>query len=134
MKNIAKLLLLGGCLSLTFPAGYAAGQQEKTKTLDTSRDARENGPTADNQKNNQADRRMTADIRKAVVDDKDLSTSAHNVKIITRNGEVTLRGRVKSEEEKRAVVAKAEEIAGKGKVTDSLMIAPDHSKETRPDK
>jgi osmotically-inducible protein OsmY len=132
MKNFLRLSLLSASMGLILPVGYAAPQSDKT--VDTSRDAREHGPVADNQKNNRSDRELTADIRKAVVDDKNLSTLAHNVKIITRNGDVTLRGRVKSEEEKRAVVAKAEEIAGKGRVTDSLLIASSHGKETQPDK
>jgi osmotically-inducible protein OsmY len=54
------------------------------------------------------------------VKDKSLSTYAHNVKIITQNGQVTLRGPVRSEEEKRAVEAKAAEVAGDNKVTSEL--------------
>jgi osmotically-inducible protein OsmY len=96
----------------------------QTGTPDTSRDAN-NPPTAGQQKNNPSDRKTTADIRKSVVGDKSLSTLAHNVTIITQNGAVTLRGRVKSEDERRAIVAKAEEVAGKGKVTDRLMISTD---------
>ena len=107
----------------------------QTKAVDTSRDARNNGPTADNQKNDKADIKIAADIRKAVVADKSLSTLAHNVKIVARNGQVTLRGRVKSEDEKHAVVSKAEEVAGKGNVTDQLLIASSaSSKENHPDK
>ena len=107
----------------------------QTKAVDTSRDARTNGPTADNQKNNKADLKMAADIRKSVVSDKSLSTMAHNVKIIARNGQVTLRGRVKSDDEKRSIVSKAEEVAGKGNVTDETLIASSaSSKETHPDK
>lgn len=135
MKKLLQVSLLAGSIGLITPVVIAAGQSDRpTKTVDTNRDAREHGPVADNQKENRSDRELTADIRKAVVGDKELSTLAHNVKIITRNGEVTLRGRVKSEDEKRAVVEKAEGIAGKGKVTDSLLIANDHGKETRPDK
>ena len=56
--------------------------------------------------------------------DKSLSTYAHNVKIITQNGVVTLKGPVRSEEEKQAVEAKAKEIAGPGKVTSDLEVKP----------
>ena len=52
--------------------------------------------------------------------DKSLSSYAHNVKIITQNGQVTLKGPVRSDDEKRAVEAKATEIAGPNKVTDEL--------------
>jgi osmotically-inducible protein OsmY len=54
------------------------------------------------------------------VKDKSLSTYAHNVKIITQNGQVTLKGPVRSEEEKRAIEAKAAEVAGDSKVTSEL--------------
>ena len=56
--------------------------------------------------------------------DKSLSTYAHNVKIITQNGQVTLKGPVRSEDEKRTVEAKAAEIAGESKVTSELNIKP----------
>jgi osmotically-inducible protein OsmY len=56
--------------------------------------------------------------------DKSLSTYAHNVKIITQNGQVTLKGPVRSEEEKKTVEAKATEVAGQNKVTSELNIKP----------
>jgi osmotically-inducible protein OsmY len=56
--------------------------------------------------------------------DKSLSTYAHNVKIITQNGQVTLKGPVRSEEEKNTVEAKATEVAGENKVTSQLAIKP----------
>jgi len=58
------------------------------------------------------------------VKDKSLSTYAHNVKVIARDGAVTLKGPVRSEEEKQAVEAKAVEVAGQGKVTDEISVAP----------
>jgi osmotically-inducible protein OsmY len=85
--------------------------------------AQNNNPTADNQKNNSADRHMTQQIRKAVVGDKSLSTEAHNVKIITQNGMVTLRGQVKSEDEKRAIKQHAIDAAGDAsKVDDEITV------------
>ncbi|HWF09351.1 MAG TPA: BON domain-containing protein [Bryobacteraceae bacterium] len=80
--------------------------------------------TADQQKNNLTDRQLSQQIRKAVVADKTLSTYAHNVKIVAQNGAVTLKGPVRSEDEKKTIVAKAGEIAGADKVTDELSIAP----------
>ena len=56
--------------------------------------------------------------------DKSLSTYAHNVKIVTQDGQVTLKGPVRSEDEKRAIEAKAAEVAGDGKVTSELNIKP----------
>jgi hyperosmotically inducible protein len=83
------------------------------------------GPkTADGQNNSRSDLALTARIRKALMGDKRLSLSAHNVKIIAQNGAVTLRGAVKSEEEKVAVAAKAREIAGETMVSDWLTVSP----------
>jgi hypothetical protein len=79
--------------------------------------------TADQQKMNPGDRKLTQTIRKSVMADKSLSTYAHNVKIITMNGMVTLRGPVRSEDEKKTIVAKAIDAAGGAdKVTDELSV------------
>lgn len=56
--------------------------------------------------------------------DKSLSTYAHNVKVISQNGMVTLKGPVQSEDEKSAIEAKAAEIVGKDKVTSQLEVKP----------
>ena len=56
--------------------------------------------------------------------DKSLSSYAHNVKIITQNGHVTLAGPVRSDEEKSMVAAKAAELAGATNVTNQLEVAP----------
>ena len=61
---------------------------------------------------NAADRNLTARIRKSVMADKTLSTYAHNVKIISQNGIVTLKGPVRSDDEVRSIMAKAVEVAG----------------------
>jgi hyperosmotically inducible protein len=74
------------------------------------------------QGSSEADLAMLAKIRQAVVDDKSLSTNAHNVKIVTNNGVVTLRGPVKSAEEKKAIETKATQVAGVTKVENQLEI------------
>src|ERR1700694_5456661 len=84
------------------------------------RDRNPNEPTADRQKDNRSDRTITQQVRKARVKDKSLSSYAHNVKVITENGMVTLKGPVRSEEEKKAIEAKAAEVAGRDKVTNQL--------------
>ena len=56
--------------------------------------------------------------------DKSLSTYAHNVKIVSVNGAVTLNGVVKSAQEKSVIQAKALAVAGKGNVTNGLTVAP----------
>lgn len=79
---------------------------------------------ADKQSNKKADTEMTRQIRKAVTDDKSLSTYAHNVKIITKNGKVFLKGPVRSAEERTAIGEKAAAVAGAENVTNSLTVAP----------
>ena len=79
--------------------------------------------TADQQPENKSDREITRDIRRSITSDKSLSTYAHNVKIITQNGAVTLKGPVHSEDEKHAVASKAAEVVGgPDKVTDQLTV------------
>ena len=81
--------------------------------------------TADKQKVNAADQGMTRKIRKSLMADKSLSTYAHNIKIITAGGMVTLKGPVKSDDEKKSVMAKAVAIAGSAdKVTDQISVTP----------
>ena len=82
-----------------------------------------NTPTADQQPANKSDTEITRDIRQAIVSDKSLSTYAHNVKIITQNGAVTLKGPVNSDEEKQTVASKAAEVVGgPDKVTNQLTV------------
>jgi len=97
-----------GCLALQSP-GVAATQDK---------------PTADQAKNATSDLQIMQKIRKAVVDDKTLSTSAHNVKIISQAGKVTLKGKVKTDEEKSTIVKLATDVAGAGNVTDDITVAP----------
>ena len=81
--------------------------------------------TADQSKSTRkADRQLMQKIRKAVVADKSLSTEVHNINITSQDGTVTLRGTVKSDEEKKSIEDKATEIAGPGKVTSELAVAP----------
>jgi osmotically-inducible protein OsmY len=79
--------------------------------------------TASSQKNGKHDLAITRDIRRSIVADKTLSTYAHNVKVISENGFVTLKGPVRSEDEKRSIEAKAAEVAGKDHVANELTIA-----------
>jgi osmotically-inducible protein OsmY len=77
---------------------------------------------ADNQKESTSDREITQKIRRAIVSDKSLSTYAHNVKIITQGGQVTLKGPVRSDDEKSSIASKAAEVAGQDKVTNELSV------------
>ena len=74
---------------------------------------------------NAADRALTAKIRKAVIADKSLSTYAHNVKIISQNGTVTLKGPVHSDDEVKSIMAKATDAAGgPDKVVNQMSVKP----------
>jgi|SRR5450631_686145 hyperosmotically inducible periplasmic protein len=120
----AGLLLLGwGTIAVAQDsAGQSSPDSDNTKM--NQRDRNPNEPTADQQQNNRSDRDLTQQIRQAIVADKTFSTYAHNVKVITQNGQVTLKGPVRSDDEKRAVETKAAAIAGDGKVTSELTVKP----------
>ena len=79
--------------------------------------------TADQQSEASSDRMLTKKIRQALIADKSLSTYGHNVKIITKDGSVTLKGPVHSEEEKQTIATKTESIVGSpDKVTNQLTV------------
>jgi hyperosmotically inducible periplasmic protein len=104
------------------------GQQTAPDNSKTNkRDRDKNSPTADRQKMNPTDRDLAKRIRSAITDDKSLSTYAHNIKIVAQDGKVTLKGPVRSEEEKSAIETKATEVAGAGNVINQLEVAPPKS-------
>jgi len=86
------------------------------------RDRAKTAKTADQAKDNASDRELMQKIRKSVMDDKTLSTYAHNVKIIAEHGKVTLKGPVRSAAEKQSIEQKATEAAGAGNVTNQMSI------------
>ena len=87
--------------------------------------------TADRQQNSKSDLETSRQIRRAIMADKSLSTYAHNIKIVTQQGKVTLRGPVRTEAEKEAVQAKAMEVAGAANVTSTVTVAPTKSGKTK---
>jgi hyperosmotically inducible protein len=112
-----------GVASLIFCGALAStpALQEPDNTK-TNKD--QSSPTADQQKMNPADRELTQKIRKSIHEDKSLSTYGHNIKVIAQNGKVTLRGPVRSEDEKNNLQAKAVAVAGEGNVMNELEVAP----------
>jgi len=129
MKMLKRTLLLQVFLLSSFgllcaQQGTPASQAPADNTKVNERDRNQAEPTADQQKENSSDRQLTQKIRRAVVEDKSLSTTAHNVKIISQNGSVTLKGPVKSEEEKQTIETKATQIAGQGNVKNEIEVAP----------
>jgi hyperosmotically inducible protein len=128
IRKIVSAFVSGGCL-LAFSFACSAQETQGTKPDNTGvnkRDRAKSEPTADQQKENKSDRTIAKEIRSAIVADKSLSTYAHNVKVISEHGNVTLKGPVRSEEEKKTVEAKATEVAGAGKVTNELSIKADN--------
>jgi hyperosmotically inducible periplasmic protein len=117
-------ILFSGCVIATAqdPAQTTAPQPDNTKVNERDRNASQ--ATADQEKENRSDRDITQQIRKAIVGDKSLSMYAHNVKIVTQNGMVTLKGPVRSEDEKKAVEEKAAAVAGDGNVSSQLDVKP----------
>jgi hyperosmotically inducible protein len=89
---------------------------------DNTKVNKDGGLTADQQSQSKADLDLVAKIRQAILANKTLSTNAHNCKVITRDGAVTLRGPVNSAKEKSAVGDIATKIAGAGKVTNVLTV------------
>jgi hyperosmotically inducible protein len=129
-RTMARTLLGAGLLFGAFalpqaqqPAGQLASPEADNSKMNQG-DQSKNTPTADQQKNNRTDQDITRQIRQSIMADKTLSTYAHNVKIITQGGQVTLKGPVRSEDEKQAIASKATAVVGENKVTDDLSIKP----------
>jgi Predicted periplasmic or secreted lipoprotein len=132
-----------GCLLFAIPAAVAAPQDSAAKnnaearaaqpdnTKKNKRDRNKNEATADQQKENTSDRELSAKIRRAIMDDKSLSTYAHNIKVIAQNGTVTLKGPVNTDEEKSAIQAKASEIAGAANVKSEISVKGSSREGTR---
>ena len=116
------LLGAGVLMNALEPSSQTPPASDNTKT--NQRDRSSNEPTADQQKENRSDRDITQQIRQSIMKDKSLSTYAHNVKIVTQGGQVTLKGPVQSEDEKKAIEAKAAEVAGENKVSSELNVKP----------
>lgn len=124
MKHNWLLTLTAAAILSGGPVGLNAQQPKPDNTKSNERDRAKSEPTSDQGKNNLSDRELMQNIRKALVGDKSLSTYAHNVKVIAQNGKVTLKGPVRSEDEKNTIEQKATEVAGPGNVTDELTVKP----------
>ena len=124
-KATASVVFCGTVWTSQLQAQTADPQAKPDNSAVNKRDNAPGAVTADQQKMNAADRDLTAKIRKAVMADKSLSTYAHNVKIISQDGIVTLKGPVRSDDEVKAIVAKATEATGSAeKVTNQLSVQP----------
>ena len=122
MRKLAVAIVMVSALTAWALPGRAADVPADNSGKNV-RDRQGATQTPGDQSNAKADMAITQAIRKAVVADKDLSTNAHNVKIVTTNGAVTLRGPVKSEAEKNRIAEKAKQTAGVKSVDNQLEIA-----------
>ena len=106
------------------PALTSRAQSSGTGAPDNSKQnqAQNQTQTADNQTNAKGDRMTTAKVRRALMADKNLSTYAHNVKILTSNGQVTLKGPVQSDQEKQQVAADAASVVSADHLTNELTV------------
>jgi len=133
MKAIT-LFTVGLAASLVFATANCGFAQDKKR--DSTSDAENTGinqrdrsgdtKTSGDQSNTTQDIKVAAAIRRALVADNSLSTTASNIKIITANGTVTLRGPVKTPDEKRKVAQIAHQQAGSMKIDNQLEVGNSH--------
>ncbi len=129
-KVLLSVAIVGGIAS-----GAVACERKSNDQSNTTRTTGANAPdntgvnerdrdkvavTPMDQKNSRADLDTTQAIRKAVMADDSLSMTAKNVKVITDNGVITLRGPVKTEAEKKTIEAKARSVAGNNRVDNQI--------------
>jgi len=120
---LVSVMLIIGCSRDRSETNRVSKNVEADNTARNARDRSDVNKTADDQSGSEADRTISQNIRQAITADDSLSTNGKNVKIITIDGKVTLRGPVKSDQERSAIGAKAQQIAGVKNVDNQLEIA-----------
>jgi hyperosmotically inducible periplasmic protein len=118
IKQASLVLASVSIISLT-----AVAADEKTNADNTALNQRDRSGktvTSGDQSNNSADLKITQAIRQALMKDGELSTTAKNIKVITANGQVTLRGPVNNAQEKAKVDQIARSAGGGAKIVDEL--------------
>jgi osmotically-inducible protein OsmY len=123
-----KKLLMLACFSLVLTACDTGSHNNTSKTVktdNTERNVRDRSGetlTPADQSESEGDLTITQKIRQALVGDDALSTNAKNIKVITINGVVTLRGVVNSEQERNAIINKVQNVHGINKVNNLLEV------------
>jgi hyperosmotically inducible periplasmic protein len=120
-KKLNLIAVTAAVLSLSI-TGVAATPQDQNTKPDNSSQNKNQDQTAQNQSSAASDRELTAKVRKAIVADKDLSTYAHNIKIITQNGTVTLKGPVKSEDEKQKIESDVASVVAHDSIVNQITV------------
>jgi len=124
---IGALFFTGAQFVSAIPLPSTSQQTAPDNTRMNKGDSQKGATTADQQKMNPSDRELARKIRASIMDDKALSTYAHNIKIIAQDGKVTLKGPVRTEKEKADIEAKAAAVAGAANVTSEIEVAPPKS-------
>jgi len=120
MKRTLLVLTCLSALNLAALANDNATKPDNTAT--NERDRSGETKTSGDQSNSSADLKITQAIRQALMKDRELSTTAKNIKVITANGQVTLRGPVKSAQEKAKIDQIAKSTAGGAQIDDQLEV------------
>ncbi len=116
MKNALIILLIAASAAVAQTPATQPVKPDNTKKNATKQ------VTAEDQGGSAADLEVTKNIRRSIMKTESLSALAKNIKVITIDGKVTLRGPVHTEQEKTAIASLAEKTAGKGKVTNHLEV------------
>jgi len=118
-------LLLGACWAGPVNRQSSDNQTKSDNTAVNTGDGSRGAVTADQQKMSAGDRKITAKIRRSIMADKSLSVYAHNVKIISQDGTVTLKGPVRSDEEVQSILSRASDVTGSAdKVINQMSVEP----------
>lgn len=112
----------GGAMAQSADAPRSSHTAAPDNTRSNAQDSSNRSRTADDQNNTRSDIDITQRIRRSVMDDKNLSTYAHNAKIVTESGTVTLNGVVKTAAEKSTVERLAAQVVGADHVVNNLKV------------
>ncbi len=128
-KSMHQILMTAALYSIVVVIGQQNAMADSYPTKDAVDNTKMNqgdqnvgAVTADHAKQNVSDRELMSQIRKSVMRDRDLSTYAHNIKIVAQNGIVTLKGPVKTSDEKKTVLSEAVVVAGADNVKDQITV------------
>lgn len=124
MKWINKFNLVVALFTAVLLSSMSFAETNNDNTETNKRDASAAELTADQQKANGNDMEITRLIREDLMKKSDLSTYARNVKIITMNGKVTVKGPVRSKNEVNSILKSAELVAGASNVINQITIVP----------
>lgn len=122
LTNIIKrtALVLAAVTAVSMTAAAADEKTDADNTAINKRDRSGETNTSGDQSNSSADLKVTQDIRRALMKDDELSMTAKNIKIVTAGGQVTLRGPVKTAQEKTKIAQIAKTAAGGAQIVDQL--------------